>query len=213
MKKYKQDENYTNYYYKNKDAVNILENWKKANEEDKKAIERFLVDKLVYLVKSKIKRFKGLPFYDDLFQEGKMAIVKSIHEFDIEKGPNFFKIAEWYILSSLRNYLNWYNRTNWKIPTKELRNRFYYVKHFDLEELQQNKEYIDIITKLLEDLPSIHKDVIIMRFGLFGTLPKTLQQIGNEFQLSRQRVDQIKNKALSKLQKEFLKYTKENELI
>lgn len=94
-----------------------------------------------------------------------------------------------------------------------MRNRFYYVKHFDLEELQQNKEYIDIITKLLEDLPSIHKDVIIMRFGLFGTLPKTLQQIGNEFQLSRQRVDQIKNKALSKLQKEFLKYTKENELI
>lgn len=42
-------------------------------------------------------------------------------------------------------------------------------------------------------------DVIRMRFGLNGSRPKTLEEVGNFFGVTRERVRQIENKAMQKL--------------
>ena len=40
-----------------------------------------------------------------------------------------------------------------------------------------------------------------MRYGFDGEEPKTLQEIGNKLQLTRERIRQIENKAMTKLRR------------
>ncbi|OGZ42558.1 MAG: hypothetical protein A3F85_00360 [Candidatus Ryanbacteria bacterium RIFCSPLOWO2_12_FULL_44_26] len=50
-------------------------------------------------------------------------------------------------------------------------------------------------------LNSKQKYIVIKRFGLDGEAPKTLEEIGQEFNVSRERVRQLENHALAKLAK------------
>lgn len=55
------------------------------------------------------------------------------------------------------------------------------------------------------------KLVIIKRWGLDGGLPKTLEEVGNMFNVTRERIRQIEHKAFKKLRnnKKFVEYYKE----
>jgi RNA polymerase sigma factor (sigma-70 family) len=43
------------------------------------------------------------------------------------------------------------------------------------------------------------RDVIVLRYGLDGTLPRTLSDVGKHFDLTRERIRQIEGRALAKL--------------
>jgi RNA polymerase primary sigma factor len=58
------------------------------------------------------------------------------------------------------------------------------------------KEHIDT---LLEDLKEREKQVIVLRFGLADGHPRTLEEVGKEFNVTRERIRQIEAKALRKL--------------
>ena len=58
------------------------------------------------------------------------------------------------------------------------------------------REHIDV---LLEDLKEREKEVIILRFGLRDGHPRTLEEVGKEFNVTRERIRQIEAKALRKL--------------
>lgn len=58
------------------------------------------------------------------------------------------------------------------------------------------REHIDI---LLEDLKPREKEVIILRFGLRDGHPRTLEEVGRAFDVTRERIRQIEAKALRKL--------------
>lgn len=58
------------------------------------------------------------------------------------------------------------------------------------------KEHIDI---LLQDLKEREKQVIVLRFGLEDGHPRTLEEVGKEFNVTRERIRQIEAKALRKL--------------
>lgn len=57
----------------------------------------------------------------------------------------------------------------------------------------------DRISLWLEKLSPKHKNVLICRFGLLGTEPKTLDQTGFEVGVTRERVRQIQAEALNQL--------------
>ena len=58
------------------------------------------------------------------------------------------------------------------------------------------REHIDI---LLQDLKEREKQVIVLRFGLEDGHPRTLEEVGKEFNVTRERIRQIEAKALRKL--------------
>lgn len=58
------------------------------------------------------------------------------------------------------------------------------------------REHIDI---LLQDLKEREKQVIVLRFGLEDGHPRTLEEVGREFKVTRERIRQIEAKALRKL--------------
>lgn len=58
------------------------------------------------------------------------------------------------------------------------------------------REHID---SLLQDLKERERQVIVLRFGLEDGHPRTLEEVGKEFNVTRERIRQIEAKALRKL--------------
>ncbi len=72
----------------------------------------------------------------------------------------------------------------------------------------------EAMNKVLETLSPREKKVLIMRFGLDDGKPKTLEEVGKEFKVTRERIRQIEAKALRKLKhptqaKKLREYLKE----
>lgn len=66
--------------------------------------------------------------------------------------------------------------------------------------IKQSKfNYGNVCLGLLETLPERQKIVLSHRFGLAGQEPTTLQQIGDDFGITRERVRQIEREGLNKL--------------
>lgn len=57
----------------------------------------------------------------------------------------------------------------------------------------------DALQEVLETLSPREKKVLIMRFGLEDGKPKTLEEVGKEFKVTRERIRQIEAKAIRKL--------------
>ena len=55
------------------------------------------------------------------------------------------------------------------------------------------------IAELLKTLSEREQKVLIMRYGLDGSSAKTLEEVGSIFNVTRERIRQIENKALTKL--------------
>jgi RNA polymerase primary sigma factor len=73
-------------------------------------------------------------------------------------------------------------------------------------EVSANMLYRDMFD-LLEILDEREQDIIKNRFGLYGDAPKTLEEIGKKYGLTRERVRQIEARAVKKM-KGFLKQQK-----
>ena len=52
---------------------------------------------------------------------------------------------------------------------------------------------------ILGDLEDRERMILILRFGLDGSRPKTLEEVSQEIHRTRERVRQIQNQALNKL--------------
>lgn len=69
-----------------------------------------------------------------------------------------------------------------------------------LSALEQAKR-VEEVASWLDTLSSDEKRVILMRYGLDGEEPQTLESIGKLFGVTRERIRQIEQKALNKLRK------------
>ena len=63
----------------------------------------------------------------------------------------------------------------------------------------ENVMFREEIDNLLKDLKERERQVIIMRFGLEDGHSRTLEEVGKEFNVTRERIRQIESKALRKL--------------
>jgi RNA polymerase primary sigma factor len=57
----------------------------------------------------------------------------------------------------------------------------------------------EYVARALEDLNERERQVIIMRFGLDDGKIRTLEEVGNHFEVTRERIRQLETKALAKL--------------
>jgi RNA polymerase primary sigma factor len=66
-------------------------------------------------------------------------------------------------------------------------------------ELLRDKDLLGEVDGLLETLNPRERKIISQRFGLDGGQPKTLEDVGKEFGITRERIRQLQNIALAKL--------------
>ena len=72
-------------------------------------------------------------------------------------------------------------------------------------ELLRDKNLRDEISDLLSVLDDREKRIIFSRFGLDGGKPRTLEEVGKRFGVTRERIRQLQNIALSKLRRALQK--------
>ena len=68
-----------------------------------------------------------------------------------------------------------------------------------------NLEDVEQLLALLETLPEREKQVLRLRFGLDGEPVRTLEEVGAIIGCTNERVRQIQNQALRKLQQQIIK--------
>jgi RNA polymerase primary sigma factor len=68
---------------------------------------------------------------------------------------------------------------------------------FDTASLSLRREDVEMA---LSALPERERKVIELRFGLSGTPPCTLEEVGRAFGVTRERIRQIENNTLKKLE-------------
>jgi len=66
-------------------------------------------------------------------------------------------------------------------------------------ELLRDKNLLAEVDGLLEVLDQRERKIILRRFGLDGGRPKTLEDVGKDFGVTRERIRQLQNVALAKL--------------
>lgn len=76
------------------------------------------------------------------------------------------------------------------------------------EDLRAKSQIADI-RELLDNLEEREADIIRMRFGIKGERPMTLEEVGEAFQITRERVRQLQNMALSKMRKAMLNHERQ----
>jgi RNA polymerase primary sigma factor len=68
-------------------------------------------------------------------------------------------------------------------------------------ELLRDKNLLDEMDGLLDVLDKREQKIISQRFGLDGGTPKTLEDVGKDFGITRERIRQLQNIALTKLRR------------
>src|ERR1700730_1439928 len=75
-------------------------------------------------------------------------------------------------------------------------------------ELFRDKNMRDELSELLDVLDDRERKIIFQRFGLDDGKPKTLEEIGKKFGVTRERIRQLQNIALAKLRRALAKREK-----
>jgi RNA polymerase primary sigma factor len=77
----------------------------------------------------------------------------------------------------------------------------------DTDELLLRESFSRALGDALSELPERERQVLELRFGLIDDQPKTLREIGEIMDLSRERVRQIESRALNKLRRSHKKHS------
>ena len=103
----------------------------------------------------------------------------------------------------LRDYAPCYRKSDNKPGMYDLVNNVFYTNSGTGQFLIGNEiprvNYNEKIDEVLTDLSDQEQQVLRMRFGLDDDTPKTLEEIGKVFGVTRERIRQIEAKAIRKL--------------
>lgn len=167
-------------------------------------IKNFLIRSNLRLVVSIAKRhIKPTSNFFEMVSDGNMSLIRAIEKFDYAKGNKFSTYASWAIMKNYARSIpaehKWTDRFRtgkdemFDASTDNRSNPF-------LEELTNRKQQ-DAIGQILKHLDDREKDIVRMRYGLDQQEPLTLEQVGTQFGVTKERIRQLEARALKKLRK------------
>jgi len=138
---------------------------------------------------------------DDLVSDGNLSLMRAVEKFDYGRGFKFSTYATWAIM---KNYAR-------SIPDEKTHKQRYMTGHEDLFEAKADvrtdeQEVLAAadsarsrVNHLLDHLDARTREVIRMRIGLDGAQEMTLEQIGQHFGITKERVRQINVRGMKQL--------------
>lgn len=73
----------------------------------------------------------------------------------------------------------------------------------------KSKSMLTDVNAMLDSLDERESEIIRMRFGIGGDRPQTLEEVGQHFNITRERVRQLQNMALQRMRREMAKKEKQ----
>jgi RNA polymerase primary sigma factor len=139
----------------------------------------------------------------ELVSDGNMSLIRAVEKFDYARGNKFSTYASWAIMKN-------FART---IPEENFRRDRFVTGHEEMFEAAADNrvdehEYEnaqrrmqEAVKGMLGRLDERERRIIISRFGINGANEQTLEQLGRELGITKERVRQIESRAQDKLRK------------
>ena len=177
--------------------------------------KNILVEHNLRLVAHIIKKYhSSSEEQDDLISIGTIGLIKAVNSFDNTKGIKFATYAS----KCIENEILMHYRTK-----KKSSNEISISDPIDIDSEGNPLTLIDIISiddtiaddidknikikqlyQYVEELRDEHeKTIIVLRYGLYGTVPLTQKQVAQKLDISRSYVSRIEKRVLEKLRKRF----------
>jgi RNA polymerase primary sigma factor len=173
-------------------------------QEEALAVKNQIIRSNLRLVVSIAKRHVGpTNNFFELVSDGNMSLIRAVEKFDYARGNKFSTYASWAIMKN-------FART---IPEENYRRDRFVTGHEEMFEAAADNrtdehEYESAIKRMQETVRGMlgrlddrERRIIISRYGLNGTTEQTLEQLGRELGITKERVRQIESRAQDKLRK------------
>lgn len=185
--------------------------FKKMKQGDKQAEEKLIKHNL-RLVAHIVKKYNFAKIeQDELISVGSIGLMKAIKSYDTEKGNSFSTYASRCIqneilmmVRSQRKFINEVSLED-KVKTDKDGNEVSLIDVLeDASERVQDKAEIQIIYQKIIDIINTslnerEKEIIFLRYGIGGGVPKTQNEVAKELNISRSYISRIEKKALNQI--------------
>jgi RNA polymerase sigma factor (sigma-70 family) len=173
-------------------------------QEEALAVKNQIIRANLRLVVSIAKRHVGPSNnFFELVSDGNMSLIRAVEKFDYSRGNKFSTYASWAIMKN-------FART---IPEENYRRDRFVTGHEEMFEAAADnradeheyesalKRMQEAVKKMLGRLDDREQRIIVSRFGLGGAHEQTLEQLGRELGITKERVRQIESRAQEKLRR------------
>lgn len=137
----------------------------------------------------------------ELMSDGTISLMRAVEKFDYGRGNKFSTYATWAIMKNFARSIpdEQHYRERYVTGHEEMFETRADVRTDEQEVLAQADLARDRVNKLLEGLDPRTREVIRMRNGLDGNAEMTLEQIGQHFGITKERVRQINVRGMKQL--------------
>lgn len=188
----------------------------KMKQGDEKARDK-LIEHNLRLVAHIIKKYySNYKEQEDLISIGTIGLIKAVNSYDFEKKTKFATYASKCIENEILMYFRSKKKTNQDVFISDPIDCDKDGNSLTLMDVMAQEDNItdDIdlriksatLYKILESkLTKRERNIIIMRYGLYNTVPKTQREVAKFFDISRSYVSRIEKKAIEILREGFEK--------
>lgn len=186
--------------------------WRKYKYEGDMAARDKLISSNLKFVASIAKQYQGRGLsYADLIAEGNIGLIKGLDKFDGERGFKVISYSVWWIRQTILEALAKRNASEDEdlpldyekplVSDDEEYQTTFTDDNYITEDSGGNKEKerAEAIKFLMDYLNQRERNIITKYYGLDGNKPKTLEEIGMEYGLTKERIRQIKNTSFKKM--------------
>jgi RNA polymerase primary sigma factor len=171
-------------------------------QEEALAVKNQIIRANLRLVVSIAKKHVGpTSNFFELVSDGNMSLIRAVEKFDAGRGFKFSTYASWAIMKNLaRTKLEEnYRRDRFVTGHEEMFEIAPDIRSDAYEQESGHRRSQEIVQGMLGRLNDRERRVLIRRYGLGGADEQTLEQLGRELGVTKERVRQIESRAQEKL--------------
>ena len=194
-----------------KEELKLFEKAGSGCEESRSLLIEHNLRLVAHIVK---KYYSSFSNQDDLISIGSLGLIKAIDSFKPSNGARFATYAAKCIQNEILMFFRAQKKLSYEVSINDTididknGNPLTYIDIIssddtiaeDLELKVQTERAIELIKTILDER---ERQIIIMRYGLAGSPPKTQREVADELEISRSYVSRIEKKALERLRHAF----------
>jgi len=171
-------------------------------QEEVTAIKDMLVSCNMRLVVSIAKRHAAQSDnFFELLSDGNMSLLRAVEKFDYSRGNKFSTYASWAIMKNFARSIpqERYHKERYVTGRDELFERALDNRTDERELVSSAEQAAHRVNRLLENLSPRDREIVRLRAGLDGSEPKTLEEIGQQLGITKERVRQLNVRIMKQL--------------
>ena len=188
-------------------------------EQGSESAKKLLIERNLRLVVFIARRFENTGVYiEDLISIGTIGLIKAISTYRRDKNIKLATYASRCIENEILMHIRKIANQKTEVSLDEPINMDYDGNELLLSDILGTDE--DLIFRPLEDdvdlcvlrqalqeLPEREREIILMRYGLYGYKEQTQKEVAQKMGISQSYISRLEKRIMLKLRKEFLKQT------